>query len=430
MPSTSTKNVTYVNTIIIGAGAAGLFCALQTAKLSVGSMQSIRVLDHANKAGKKILMSGGGKCNFTNYYVDAENYISGNPHFCKSALSRYTNWDFIALVEKHGIAYEERKHGQLFCLNSAKDILNMLLGECEQLGIEVSCKTSIQHIGLTESGQYVIKTAQNNKKGQTKESQGFETIRCNHLVIATGGLSIPTMGATGFGYEVAAQFGHTLIPRRAGLVPFTFTGDTGDMTNVLSGNALDVTVSAESARSPSFTEAMLFTHRGLSGPAMLQISNYWQSSETLTIDLKPHEDLNGVLLQQKREKPKSYIRTVLMTYLPKSVVLELQKRLWQEVADKPLGDIANQRLDMIGQQLNNWQIKPSGTEGYRTAEVTLGGVCVDEVSSQTMESIKQPHLYFIGEVLDVTGWLGGYNFQWAWSSAFACAQAISGSQNT
>lgn len=417
-PATSDKlHADEVDVLVIGAGAAGLFCAFQAAQQLQGNGR-VRVIDHANKAGKKILMSGGGKCNFTNYFVESENYLSGNLYFCKSALSRYTNWDFIGLIEKHGVAYEERKHGQLFCLNSAKDILNMLLSECEQAGVSVQCKTRIDSIKVTDAQHFIVKTTRMSKQGDTQE-----VITCDKLVIATGGLSIPTMGATGFGYEVAAQFGHTLRPRRAGLVPFTFTDDVGDMTKALSGNAIDVTATDQHEQA-SFTEAMLFTHRGLSGPAMLQISNYWQPSETVSIDLKPSEDLSAYLLTQKREKPKTRIRTVLFDHFPKNVVLALQQRLWQNVAEKPLGDIANDVIEQIGYELNHWQLKPSGTEGYRTAEVTLGGVCVDEVSSQSMESKKQANLYFVGEVLDVTGWLGGYNFQWAWSSAYACAQAV------
>lgn len=406
-------NTTPIHTLIIGAGAAGLFCAMQAGRQLAGTGKVVRVIDHANKAGKKILMSGGGKCNFTNYFVDAENYISGNPHFCKSALSRYTNWDFIALVEKHGIAYEERKHGQLFCLNSAKDILTMLLAECEEAGVAVHCKTSVKRITARDDNTFVVSTEKDAKA---------EHITCEKLVIATGGLSIPTMGATGFGYEVAEQFGHQLLPRRAGLVPFTFTDDMGDMTKMLSGNSIDVTV-ANQADSQRFSEAMLFTHRGLSGPAMLQISNYWQPSENITVDLQPNENLVDWLVSQKQQKPKSLLRTLLMVHLPKNVVLALQTRLWQAVADTPIADIPNHTLEEIGNTLNHWQLKPSGTEGYRTAEVTLGGVCVDEVSSKTMESKLQPNLYFVGEVLDVTGWLGGYNFQWAWASGYACATA-------
>lgn len=427
---------TSVHTLIIGAGAAGLFCAMHIGKAFKGTANKVLVIDHANKAGKKILMSGGGKCNFTNYFVEPENYLSTNPHFCKSALSRYTNWEFISLVEKHGIAYEERKHGQLFCLHSAKDILNMLLSECEQAGVNILCKTSIASIQT--NSHHSTGEIENTAKKSTAEETVTETtktgfvvhtskgeIYCENLVIATGGLSIPTMGATGFGYEVATQFGHTLIPRRAGLVPFTFTDDMGEMTKRLSGNAIDVTATSQNHAAPTFTEAMLFTHRGLSGPAMLQISNYWQPSETFWVDLAPQVDLADWLLAQKQHKPKSLIRSVLNEHFPKNVVLALQTRLWQPLAEKPLADIANQHLQDLGSQLNHWQLKPAGTEGYRTAEVTLGGINVQDISSKTMQSKRQPKLYFIGEVLDVTGWLGGYNFQWAWSSAYVCAESIS-----
>lgn len=401
-----------VDTLIIGAGASGLFCAMQLGQqyLADNQHKKIVVIDHANKAGKKILMSGGGKCNFTNYFVTPENYISQNPHFCKSALSRYTNWDFITLVEKHHIAYEERKHGQLFCLNSAKDILAMLLSECADVGVSVQCKTSISNITATKNHTFYIQTDKNN-------------FHCQKLVIATGGLSIPTMGATGFGYDVAKQFRHNVLPVQAGLVPFIFTDDIGTMIKNLSGNAIDVIVSNQSAEI-SFQEAMLFTHRGLSGPVMLQLSNYWQSGDSITINLIPNEDMPTYFLQKKQHSPKVRIRTLLNNHLPKSVVLALENRLWSLIKDKPLADISNAQLETIGKQLNHWQIKPSGTEGYRTAEVTLGGICVDDISSKSMQSKLQPNLYFIGEVLDVTGWLGGYNFQWAWSSAYVCAEAM------
>lgn len=397
-----------VDVVIIGAGASGLYCAMTAAQRG----RSVLVIDHANKAGKKILMSGGGRCNFTNYVVEPENFIGENAHFCKSALTRYNPWEFIGLVEKHGIPYHERDYGQLFCDDSSKDILNLLLDECAQAGAKVQLKTDI----------IAIKPLVNDSEAQgfiIETSKG--TIQCASLVIATGGLSIPTMGATGFGYEVAQQFGHDIIPTSAGLVPFTFADKVGDMIASLAGISLDVVAFNECI---SFPRPMLFTHRGLSGPAMLQLSNYWQVGEAIHINLVPNVDISDLLIEAKANHPKQLIRSVLTEYFPKNLLLALQDLHWSEFKDKELANIKDENLIAIGDKINNWTIKPSGTEGYRTAEVTRGGVNTDEVSSKTFESKLQPNLYFIGEVLDVTGWLGGYNFQWAWASGKACGEVV------
>lgn len=387
--------------IIIGAGAAGLHCAATAAKRG----KSVLVLDHAKQAGKKILISGGGRCNFTNMYTAPENFISANPHFCKSALSRYTQWDFIAQVERHKIAYHEKTLGQLFCDDSAKDIVRMLLAECKENGAKVQLRTNIESVSHGADG-YQIET-----------SQG--TFTSASLVIATGGLSMPKLGATPFGYQIAEQFGHTILPVRAGLVPFTLHDQDKAQFEPLSGTASPVSASNQNT---SFKEAMLFTHRGLSGPAILQISSYWQPGETVAIDLLPELDAYAALLQAKKEQPKSGIKAWLSNHLAKRLVsVLLQREGW---AQKNLADYSHSELEAIAERLHNWPIKPNGTEGYRTAEVTLGGVDVDQVSSKTMQSKLQPGLYFIGEVLDVTGWLGGYNFQWAWSSGWVCGEAV------
>jgi predicted Rossmann fold flavoprotein len=371
----------------------------------------VLVLDASNKVGKKILMSGGGRCNFTNLHVDArKHFISNNPHFCISALKRYTQWDFIALVEAYKIPYEERKHGQLFCLNSAKDILNMLLAECQKAGVTVQTHCTINKIGFE------------NERFTLSSNQGLYT--CESLVVASGALSIPTMGASGFGYEVARQFGHTVLPTRAGLVPFTFTDSFKDTSERLSGLAVDAALSSSSA---TFNEALLFTHRGLSGPAALQVSNYWNVGEAITIDLLPaisNDDAVALLRSYKQSHPKSLMRTLLAEHFAKSLVTELQDALWPQWAETPLAQWTDAALESLANNLKNWSQKPSGTEGYRTAEVTLGGVDTTELSSKTMESSKQKGLYFIGEVVDVSGHLGGFNFQWAWASGVAAGEVV------
>ena len=419
------SNSTHYDVIIIGAGASGLYCALTAGRRG----RRVLVLDHANKAGKKILMSGGGRCNFTNYFVEPEHFIGTNPHFCKSALSRYPSWEFIGMVESHKIPYHEREHGQLFCDNSAQDILTMLLDECTAVGVQVKLSTQIdqvQAMGADNSKRFELTTSKKLGKKDIAQAQTPKVLyRCESLVVATGGLSIPTMGASGIGYELAQQFGHTLIATDASLVPFTFTDKTGELIRALAGISLPVIASNERI---SFKLPVLFTHRGLSGPAMLQLSNYWQTGETITIDLLPEIDVTALLLARKSSHPRQLIRTVLAdnteNALPKKLLSALQSHLWEDIKDTELANIKDDRLTELGATLNGWQLKPSGTEGYRTAEVTRGGVKTDEVSSKTMQSNLQDGLYFIGEVLDVTGWLGGYNFQWAWASGFVSGEVV------
>lgn len=388
--------------VVVGGGAAGLFCAAQAARRG----KRVMVLERTSKVGKKILMSGGGRCNFTNMDVSPENYLSNNPHFCKSALSRYTQWDFIALVAEYGIAYHEKKLGQLFCDNSAKDILNMLLTECAKAGVEI--KTHCEITEINHDGVFRLKT-------------NLGHFSADAVVIASGGLSIPSMGVTSLGYEVAEQFHMNVIPTRAALVPFTLGPPWKEVSNRLSGVSLETIVQNQRA---AFKENILFTHRGLSGPAVLQISSYWQPGESVKINLLPN--VNGIdwLLACKKDHPKSLLRTVLSQHLPKKLVAEIENIWWNDVAQLPIVEISHSRLTAIAEQITEWELKPSGTEGYRTAEVTMGGVDTNDLSSKTMESKTQPGLYFIGEVVDVTGHLGGYNFQWAWSSAYAAAQAL------
>lgn len=389
--------------IIIGAGAAGLMCAMSAAARG----RQVLLLDHANKAGKKILMSGGGRCNFTNMYCEPSNFLSHNPHFCKSALARFTQWDFIALVAKHGVPYHEKKLGQLFCDNKSSDILGLLLEECDQAGVDLRLDTSVSEIARLDEGGYQLQTS-------------LGPARCESLVIATGGLSIPTLGATGFGYQIARQFGHSVLPTRAGLVPFTITDpQLKTLCSELSGTSVeDCRVSCNGQ---SFVENILFTHRGLSGPAILQISSYWQPGDAISIDLLPRIDLPSWLVEQQRERPNSELKTLLADLFTKKMANLLAE---QWFVSKPMKQYTPGELKVIAERLSDWQLVPAGTEGYRTAEVTLGGVDTREVSSKTLESLKSPGLYFVGEVLDVTGHLGGFNFQWAWASGYAAAQYV------
>ncbi|MEG1081573.1 MAG: NAD(P)/FAD-dependent oxidoreductase [Pseudomonas sp.] len=387
--------------IIIGAGAAGLMCALTAA----GRGRQVLLLDHANKPGKKILMSGGGRCNFTNMYTEPSNFLSQNPHFCKSALARYTQWDFIEMVSKHAVPYHEKKLGQLFCDNKSSDILDMLLSECETAGAELRMDTRIDQIEKIDGG-YLLETS----AGQ---------FQCQSLVIATGGLSIPTLGATGFGYQVARQFGHSLLPTRAALVPFTITEPVlKGICTELSGSSVDCIASCNGS---SFRENLLFTHRGLSGPAILQISSFWEAGDTVEINLLPDHDALTWLQQQQAERPNSELKTLLGEVFTKKMANLLSEHWF---VSKPMKQYTPAELAQVSDKLGAWQVVPAGTEGYRTAEVTLGGVDTREVSSKTMESLKSPGLYFIGEVLDVSGHLGGFNFQWAWASAYAAAQFV------
>jgi len=387
--------------IIIGASAAGLMCAIEAGKRG----KRVLVLDHANKAGKKILMSGGGKCNFTNYDVTSENYLSQNPHFCKSALSRFTQWDFLSLINKHNIPYHERAHGELFCNESAKDILAMLLSECNAVGVSIFLNSIINSVEKTDIGKFHISTTQSD-------------FLSDSLVIASGGLSIPKMCASPFGYKIAEQFGLNIIPTNPGLVPFTLQPEDKLRFEILSGIAVDSLVSC---RNQSFRENVLFTHRGLSGPAILQISSYWKPGNTIAINLLPDIDINNVIRRTRDEHPQRQLNTILFQYLPKRL---LSVFFSKEILSSRIQSLSLSKIDNIANTLQQWHIKPNGTEGYRTAEVTLGGIDCDEISSKTMESKTVPGLYFVGEVLDVTGWLGGYNFQWAWSSGWCAGQYV------
>lgn len=405
----------HYDVIIIGAGAAGLMCAAIAGQRG----RSVLVLDHSNKAGKKILMSGGGRCNFTNYYIESDRYISRNKHFCKSALSRYTQWDFISLVEKHGIPYHEKQLGELFCDDKSSDILNMLLDECQKAGSEIQLKTRIELIESNES---------HTNEGDTdlfKLSTNQGNYSCESLVVATGGLSIPTLGATGFGYQLAKQFKLKTYSTRAGLVPFTITDHLKDICSVLSGSSCDVVLECNDQ---SFRGNMLFTHRGLSGPAILQISSYWNAGDTLKINLLPDIDLALALREAQHERPKLSLKKFMSQWLTQKMSDQLVDVLlpneFQQDHPIVLSQLNAEQMDKVAQQFNAWEFIPAGTEGYRTAEVTLGGIDTDEVSSKTMMSKRQPGLYFIGEVLDVTGHLGGFNFQWAWASGWAAAQYV------
>lgn len=388
--------------VIIGAGASGLMCAMTAAQRG----RSVLLLDSSNKIGKKILMSGGGRCNFTNYSIEPDNYICSNPHFVKSALKQYTQWDFIALVSQYEIPFHERDHGQLFCDSSAKDILNMLKTECEKVKVDIRPRCTCKSI--YKKDKYYLET-------------NVGSFSCESLVIATGGLSIPTLGSSGFGYEIAQQFGHEVLAVRAGLVPFTFSDWFKPIAEKISGTAIKVSVEASGK---SFTENVLFTHRGLSGPVILQISNYWQPGQWISINLLPDNNAQELLQGFKAQRPKSLLKNLLSEYLPVSLIAELEIRYWGGFATKAIAEIPDSMLSDIAGRLSALMLKPSGTEGYRTAEVTLSGVSTDQVSSKTMESKQQPGLYFIGEVLDVTGHLGGYNFQWAWSSGYVAGMAV------
>ncbi|ELY5827625.1 NAD(P)/FAD-dependent oxidoreductase [Cronobacter turicensis] len=388
--------------IIVGAGAAGLFCAA----LAGQAGRRVLVLDNGKKPGRKILMSGGGRCNFTNLYVEPAAYLSANPHFCKSALARYTQWDFIDLVGKHGIAWHEKTLGQLFCDDSAEQIVTMLMAECEKGGVTVRLRSEVLEIARDDSG-YTLTL--NGGAAQTPK-----------LVIASGGLSMPGLGATPFGYKVAEQFGLKVLPTRAGLVPFTLHKPLLEQIQTLSGVSVPAVVTADNGT--VFRESILFTHRGLSGPAILQISSYWQPGEWVTVNLLPDTDAGAFLDEQRVAHPNQSLKNTLAMLLPKRLVECLQSL--GQLPDVTLKQLNSRQQQELLETLHGWRVQPNGTEGYRTAEVTLGGVDTHELSSRTMEARNVPGLYFIGEVVDVTGWLGGYNFQWAWSSAWACAQAL------
>ena len=391
--------------LIIGASASGLMCAIEAGKRG----RRVIVLDHANKAGKKILMSGGGRCNFTNMDIDASNFISNNPHFCKSALSRYTQWDFISLVSEHHIAYHERDLGKLFCDDSAGDILEMLLTECKKVNVSIRLNCQINNINKSE--HFIVESQLGN-------------FHSTSLVIACGGLSIPKMCASPLGYQVAEQFGHKIWPTAAGLVPFTLQPEDKKQFEDLSGISVESNV--HNQRIIFNNENILFTHRGLSGPAILQISSYWKPGEAITINLLPNQDVAQLIKSRQQKQPNLKLKTVLTEILPKRLVAALFNKVFpdEHVIEKTLQELSQVRINEIAEQCQQWQIKPNGTEGYRTAEVTLGGVDCNELSSKSMESSKISKLFFIGEVVDVTGWLGGYNFQWAWSSGWCAGQVV------
>lgn len=385
--------------IVVGAGAAGLMCAIEAGKRG----RKVLVLDNGKRVGRKILMSGGGRCNFTNIYTAPENFLSQNKHFCKSALSRYTQWDFIALVQKHAIAYHEKTLGQLFCDDSAKDIVDMLMSEAKSAGVQIALQQQISSVGVVD-GYYSIVTTE-------------LTRQCSSLVIASGGLSLPNLGATAFGFQLAEQFGLNVLPLRAALVPLTWQPADKAVFEEISGVALPVTAEANGT---VFPEDMLFTHRGLSGPAILQISSYWQPGDDVVVNLSPQTDLTQFLATQQRAHPEQEVKTALGKLLPKRLVEKLLEL--RVVANQPLKALNPKSIQQIADSLHGYIFKPNGTEGYRTAEVTIGGVDTNGLSSKTMEAKKQPGLYFIGEVVDVTGWLGGYNFQWAWASGWVAGQ--------
>lgn len=398
--SFSTAKPADYDVIIIGAGAAGLMCAATAGYRG----RRVLVLDHANKAGKKILMSGGGRCNFTNLNSSPANFLSDNPHFCISALKRYTPQHFLELVERHGIEHEEKAAGQLFCRDSSKEIVELLLTECDWAGAEVRLNTSIQTIKEAKGG-YRLTTSAGN-------------LSCHSLVVACGGLSIPTLGASGLGYDIARQFGLQILPTRAGLVPFTLHPELKTQLAPLSGVSCPVDVHCNDEH---FCEPMLVTHRGLSGPSMLQISSFWHPADSLIIDLLPGINALESLLGQRSAKPQSTLLQYLNQHLPKRFAQAFNDlHDWQG----PLQAYKNTDIEAAANILNRWTIKPAGTEGYRTAEVTLGGVDTRQLSSKTMAANDHPQLFFIGEVVDVTGHLGGHNFQWAWASGVAAGQNV------
>ncbi len=393
---------------IIGAGAAGLMCAIEAAKRG----RSTLLLDKANKAGRKILISGGGRCNFTNLYIEADAYLSNNQHFCKSALARYTQWDFIQLLEKHGITWQEKTLGQLFCDQKAKAVVDVLLAECDQHQLSIQLETTIDRIEK-ENDSFILHAS------HVSNTEISEEIRCNSLVIATGGPSIPRMGSTDFGLQVAKQFGLKNIPFTAALVPFVFSAEElSGFFKDLSGVSLPVDVSCNNK---SFKESMLFTHKGLTGPAILQISSYWKKGDEIIVNLLPDIDANNWLVQQIQNHPDAELKTKLATVLPKRLAHRLCETHFN---NKPLKQYNETELQDIAHQLHHFIFKPSSTEGMRTAEVALGGVDTHELSSKTFQANKAKGLYFIGETIDVTGHLGGFNFQWAWASGWCAGQYV------
>ncbi len=395
------KKLQQVDVLILGAGAAGLFCGSRAAQRG----RSVLVLDHSRKPAEKIRISGGGRCNFTNLETEPKRFLSDNPHFAKSALARYTPWDFCALMAAHDLTWHEKTLGQLFCDQKSSAVIDMLLKELADAGGRLSLETEIDSVEPA-GGKFIAQTS-------------IGPIQAESVIIATGGLSIPKIGATGFAYELAQQFGHEIVTPRAALVPMTFTDEHHDAFANLSGISLPVEGTAETG--PSFIENLLFTHRGLSGPTVLQISSYWHPSEGIRIDLMPGTNALELLKSTKAKSPRRTIAQFLADLFPSRFA-----DYFASVIDVPpkmrLAELSNQKMGQVAKTLNAWLLKPAGTEGWRTAEVTAGGIATDALSSQTMESKLQPGLYFIGECVDVTGWLGGYNFQWAWASAAAAAE--------
>ncbi|MDI6834171.1 MAG: NAD(P)/FAD-dependent oxidoreductase [Rhizobiaceae bacterium] len=385
---------------VIGAGAAGMMCALAAGKRG----RRVLVLDHADAAGEKIRISGGGRCNFTNIHAGPKNFLSANPHFAKSALARFTPADFIAMVDRHGIAWHEKTLGQLFCDDSAKDIIRMLLDEMRAAGVELQLGVEISAVEKGEGGFRL----------QTTVGE----IRAASVVIATGGKSIPKMGATGFAYRVAADFDLKVTETRPGLVPLTLDPALLAELAPLAGVSVDAEIRHGKT---AFREALLFTHRGLSGPAILQISSYWREGDEITLSLEPDVDFAALLKTAKRENGRQVVQTVLARHLPKRLAQYVVERF---AVDRPLADLSDKALEALAAFLHGWAIKPAGSEGYRTAEVTLGGIDTAELDSKTMMAKRVPGLYFVGECVDVTGWLGGYNFQWAWASGHAAGESV------
>lgn len=386
--------------VIIGAGAAGMMCAMEAAKRG----RSVLILDHAATPGDKIRISGGGRCNFTNIHASPKNFISGNPYFCISALSRYTQRDFIALVERHRIAYHEKTLGQLFCDGSARQIIDMLVSEMQDRGVELALSAEVRDVRKTMEG-FVL-------------TLSTGTVTCQSLVVACGGKSIPKMGATGFGYELAERFGLAIVETRPALVPLTFDAKTLERLAPLAGNAVDAEVACGKTR---FSEAMLFTHRGVSGPSILQISSYWREGDEIRIAMLPGVDVADLIRTAKRANGRQAVQTVLANHLPKRLAQSIAERTG---FDGNLADLSDAHIKTVDAAVNDWRIKPAGSEGYRTAEVTLGGVDTNGLDQKTMQAKSLPGLFFIGEVVDVTGWLGGYNFQWAWSSGWVAGRAV------
>ena len=387
--------------LIIGAGAAGLMCAASAGYRG----RKVTVVDMGKKPGRKILISGGGRCNFTNRNASPDNYLCQNPHFVKSCLSRYSAQDFIDLVDRHGLDYHHKTLGQLFCDNSAQDIVDILMTECDWAGVEVHLRSEVLSITASDQG-YIVQTS-------------AESYQCQSLVVASGGLTMPKLGATPIGYKIAEQFGLNVLPTTAALVPFTLHDHDKARFDGLSGISIPTVVSSEDGT--SFKENILFTHRGLSGPAILQISSFWQAGQAVTINLLPEYDFASFIEEMRAAQGQKSLKNTLASVLPKRFIETVTDH--NEIPDKAINQLSHSEIKQISDYLHHWQIKPNGTEGYRTAEVTLGGVDTDELSSKTFEAKKAKGLYFIGEVTDVTGWLGGYNFQYAWSCGVACGQA-------